>query len=73
MENNERRNAETMRDMLKKILPDLKLAYENAKILEFKYGWDAKCFEMCDAYMNLADAYICFMDALEEEGKGGGE
>ena len=34
MYENERRDAEMMRDSLKKILPELKLAYENAKSLE---------------------------------------
>lgn len=34
----ERQNAEEMRDKLKKILPDLKLAYEDAKDLANKYN-----------------------------------
>lgn len=34
----ERQSAEMMRGRLKKILPDLKLAYENAKDLANKYN-----------------------------------
>ena len=67
MEKNERLKAEVIRDKLAKILPDLKLAYENAKNLEFNHGWDTDCFEMCEAYMNLAAEYIGVLEALEEE------
>ena len=66
----ERQIAEMMRDRLKKILPDLKLAYENAKDLANKYNWDICYFYMCEAYMTLADEYIGVMLALEEEDRG---
>ena len=66
----ERQVAEIMRDRLKKILPDLKLAYENAKDLANKYNWDICYFYMCEAYMTLADEYIGVMQALEEEDRG---
>ena len=69
----ERQNAEEIRDKLKKILPDLKIAYENARYLENKYGWDIFCFGMCEAYMNLAAEYIGVLEALEEEDEGGGQ
>lgn len=69
----ERRNAEEMRDKLKNILPDLKLAYEDAKLLANKYDWDMFCFDMCEAYMNLANAYIDVVQTLEEDDKGGAE
>ena len=59
-----------IRDRLKKILPDLKLAYENAKYLAEKYNWDMDYWDMCEAYMNLADEYIGFMEVLEEEEVG---
>ena len=71
MEKTERKTAEVMLDRLKKILPDLKLAYDNAKSLELEHNWDMDSFKVCEAYMNLADAYIGVMDALEEEEKGG--
>lgn len=70
MTNYERHNAEVMRDKLKKILPDLKLVYENAKLLANKYDWDMFCFEMCEAYMNLANVYIDVVQTLEEDGGG---
>lgn len=66
----ERQSAEMMRDRLKKILPDLKLAYENAKDLADKYNWGICYFDMCEAYMNLADEYFGVMQALEEEDRG---
>ena len=69
----ERRNAEEMRDKLKNILPDLKLAYEDAKLLAEKYDWDMFCFEMCEAYMYLANAYIDVVQKLEGEDGGGAE
>lgn len=69
----ERQSAEMMRGRLKKILPDLKLAYENAKDLANKYNWDMFCFDMCEAYMNLAHAYIDVVQTLEEEDKRGAE
>ena len=68
MEKNERQSAEMMRDRLKKILPDLKLAYENAKDLAEKYNWDMDYWKMSEAYMDLAHEYIGIMDVLEEEG-----
>lgn len=67
----ERQNAELMRDRLKKILPDLKLAYENAKYLAEKYNWDMGYLGMCEAYMNLADEYIGVVQVLDEEDRGG--
>ena len=69
----ERQVAEIMRDRLKKILPDLKLAYENAKDLADKYNWNISYFYLCEAYMTLADEYIGVMQALEEEDRGGAE
>ena len=66
----ERQNAEEIRDKLKKILPDLKLAYENEKYLAEKYNWDMDYWDMCEAYMNLANEYIGVMDSLEEEDGG---
>ena len=69
----ERQSAEMMRDRLKKILPDLKLAYENAKDLANKYNWNMFCFDMCEAYMNLAHAYIDVVQTLEEKDKRGAE
>lgn len=70
MDKAERKSAEVIRDRLKKILPDLKLAYENAKYLAEKYNWDMDYWDMCDAYMNLADEYIGVMEVLEEEDGG---
>ena len=70
MDKAERLNAEVIRDRLKKILPDLKLAYENAKYLSENYNWDMDYWDMCEAYMNLADEYIGVMDSLEEEDGG---
>ena len=71
MTKGERQNAEMMRDTLKKILPDLKIAYENAKNLADKYNWRICYIDMCEAYMNLADEYIGVMQTLEEEDEGG--
>ena len=65
MDKIERRSAEAIRDRLKKILPDLKLAYENAKYLAEKYNWDMDYLDMCEAYMNLANEYIGVMEVLE--------
>lgn len=70
MDKEERKIAEVMRDRLKKILPDLKLAYENAKYLAEKYNWDMDYCDMCEAYMNLADEYIGVMEVFEEEDGG---
>ena len=70
MDKIERRSAEVIRDRLKKILPDLKLAYENAKYLAEKYNWDMDYWDMCEAYMNLADEYIGVMEVLDEEDGG---
>lgn len=69
----ERQSAEMMRDRLKKILPDLKLAYENAKDLANKYNWEIDYWKMSETYMNLAHEYIGIMAVLEEEDKGGAE
>ena len=73
MEENERQQADMLRYRLKKILPFLKHAYENAKHLSERYGWDNDYWAMCEAYMNLADEYIGVMEALEEEDGGGAE
>ena len=70
MDKIERRSAEVIHDRLKKILPDLKLAYENAKYLAEKYNWDMDYWDMCEAYMNLADEYIGVMEVLDEEDGG---
>ena len=70
MDKIERRSAEVIRDRLKKILPDLKLAYENAKYLAEKYNWDMDYWDMCEAYMNLANEYIGVMEVLDEEDGG---
>lgn len=70
MDKAERQIAEVIRDRMKKILPDLKLAYENAKYLAEKYNWDMDYWDMCEAYMNLADEYIGVMEVLEEEDGG---
>ena len=72
MDKAERQSAEVIRDRLKKILPDLKLSYENAKYLAEKYNWDMDYWDMCEAYMNLANEYIGVMDVLDEE-EGGAE
>ena len=72
MDTNERLQVKAMRDRLKKILPELKLAYENAKELSNKYNWDVNYFDMCEAYMNLADEYIGVIEVLNEESGGGG-
>ena len=64
----ERQTAEEMRDKLKNILPDLKLAYESAKDLVYKHNWEIDYWKMSEAYMNLAHEYIGIMDVLEEEG-----
>ena len=63
-------SAEVIRDRLKKILPDLKLAYENAKYLAEKYNWDMDYWDMCEAYMNRADEYIGVLELLEDEDEG---
>ena len=70
MDKLERKSAEVIRDRLKKILPDLKLAYENAKYLAEKYNWGMDYWHMCEAYMNLAHAYIDVVQTLEEEDRG---
>ena len=70
MDKIERQSAEAIRDGLKKILPDLKLAYENAKYLAEKYNWDMDHWDMCEAYMNLANEYIGVMEVLDEEDGG---
>ena len=68
MTKDERHNAEVMRNTLKNILPDLKLAYDNAKYLVYKYDWEIDYWKMSEAYMNLAHEYIGIMAVLEEEG-----
>lgn len=71
MDKNERLQAEVMRYKMKKILPELKLAYANAKNLECEYGWDIDSCVICEAYMTLADAYIGVIEVLEKEDEGG--
>lgn len=66
----ERLQAEELRDRLKNILPDLKLAYENTKQLFSKHNWDISHWEIGEAYMSLAEEYIRVMDAFEEEDRG---
>lgn len=70
MDKKERLQAEVMRDRLKKILPDLKLAYENAKSLELEHNWDMNYFDICEAYMTLAEAYIGVMEVFAEDDGG---
>lgn len=70
MDENERQRAEVMRDRLKKILPNLKVAYENARYLADRRGWGICYIEMCEAYMNLADEYIRVMEVFAEEDGG---
>ena len=70
MDENERIDAELMRDRLKKILPDLKLACENAKDLADKHYWDMNCFDICEAYMTLAEAYIGVIEVFAEDDGG---
>ena len=71
MDENERRDAELLRDRLRKILPELKLAYEYTKKLFGQYNWDISYWYMSEAYMNLAADYINVMEALEEDYRGG--
>ena len=71
MEKNERLKAELLRDRMAKILPDLKLAYDNAKYLSENHGWDINYFDMCEAYMNLAHNFIYIMAMLEDDKKWG--
>lgn len=68
MEADELLEVNTMRDRIKRILPDLKLVYANAKYLESRHMWDLDSWNICEAYMTLADAYIGILDSLEEEG-----
>lgn len=71
MTNEERRIAELLRDRMAKIITELKLAYDDAKLLANKYDWDMSCFDMCEAYMNLAHDFIYIMAMLDEDKKGG--
>ena len=73
MDKEERQQADMLRCRLKKILPYLKRAYENAKILELEHEWDLGCFDMSEGYMNIADAYVVVVGNLEEEEGGGAE
>ena len=68
MEKNERKSVEIVRDGIKNILPDLKLAYDNAKYLVYKHNWEIDLWKMSEAYMNLAHEYIGIMAVLDEEG-----
>ena len=70
MDKADRQIAELLRDRMSKIITELKLAYENAKYLADKYNWDMDYWDMCEAYMNLADEYIGVMEVLEEEDGG---
>lgn len=67
MEFIERQVAKSLRDRLKRILPDLQAAYYSAKRLEYDYNWDARSDQMCDAYMTLASAYLEVVESLAEE------
>ena len=71
MDEKEKRHAKMVRERLNKILPDLKVAYDNAKTLEFEYNWDMNCFGISDAYATLAEAYIRVMEELGKEDEGG--
>ena len=73
MDKAERQQADMLRYRIKKIMPDLKLAYDDAKILANKYGWDIDYWKMSEDYMNLANEYIDVVETLEEEDGGGEE
>ena len=62
--------ADEIRAILREILPGLKIICDDAKLLANKYDWDMFCFDMCEAYMNLANAYIDVVQTLEEEDGG---
>lgn len=62
----ERTEAIAMRDRLKNILPDLKLAYENARRLESRHEWELQSWDLCEAYMTIADVYIGLTETLKE-------
>lgn len=66
MSEDERTEATAMRDRLKRILPDLKLAYENAKSLESRHEWELQSWDLCEAYMTVADVYIGLTETLKE-------
>ena len=68
MEKNERKSAEIVRDGIKNILPDLRLAYKSAKDLVYNHNWEIDYWKMSEAYMNLAHEYIGIMEVLDEEG-----
>lgn len=70
MDKIERQQAEELRDRLRNILTDLKLAYENTKQLFNKHNWDIYHWEIGEAYMSLAEEYIRVMDAFEEKDRG---
>ena len=71
MDENERRDAELLRDCIRKILPDLKIAYECSKKLFGNHNWDISYWYMSEAYMNLAADYIYVLETLEEDDRGG--
>ena len=72
MNNEKRKSAEMALDSLSKIIAELKIAYDNAKNLEFNHGWDINCLEICETYMNLSSKFIyIIMKMLEEEDNGG--
>ena len=73
MDKNTRREAELMRDRLRRILSDLKLAYDNAKYLTTKCNCDCGFYylDMCESYMNIADMYVRVTEMLEVENEGG--
>lgn len=70
MDVDERAEADVMRDRIKRILPDLKLAYENAKSLESRHEWELSSCDICEAYMTLADVYIGLTETLKELEEG---
>lgn len=71
MDKNTRREAELMRDRLKRILSDLKLAYDNAKYLTTKCNCGFYYFDMCESYMAIADLYVRVTEMLEVANEGG--
>lgn len=70
MSEDERIEATAMRDRLSNILPDLKMAYDNAKSLESRHEWDLHAWDLCEAYMTVADVYIGLTDTLKDLDEG---
>ena len=72
MKEEEKKSAEMALDSLSKIIAELKIAYDNAKNLEFNHGWDINCLEICETYMGLSSKFIyIIMKMLEKEENGG--